>query len=762
MACFALSSTSVARADESRATPEEAGAPRVAPDDVSATPVLPQDAGSPPTVPETTGTTPAAQETANSRPVARGSGADPDNAVLLDEVVVRSTLSTGDRLRKSAEAVDVIDPRALRTRALDAGDVLARTEGVGVRTTGGLGSQTSLSLNGLYDLQIPILLDGVPIDIAGFPQGIANLPVNLFERLEIYRGVVPIRFGAEALGGAINLVTAPDYYGTGASLSLESGSFGLYRGSVIGRFLHERSGFTAQVAGYADTATNDYRILVDVPDAVGHPVPTWVPLLHNAYGARGVSVESGFVDQPWAKRLLFKLSFNSYEKQVQNNNYQTVPYGEVEQSEKIFGAVLRYQQPGLFGKGTELEAIAAVSRRSIGFNDQSPYVYDWYGKPVATRARPGETDSVPHDSTINETTLLGRLIASWAPAADHEVRLALNLRKTHRSGDDPVNDGPGQLDLAAARCDLTTVVGGLEYTSHLWDRRVENIVAAKAFGYASSDNMPVQGGKHELSSYGGVTFGAGDALRVAVVEPFAVKISFEHATRFPHPNEIFGDGALIQPNIVLAPEQSDNGNAGLELKLGAPRVLVVTTGANGFLRFTRKQIQLFGNGGGFQYQNLLSARTAGVDGYAHASIHDGLFLVDWNVTYQDLRNTSNSGTFAQYIGERLPTRPWFFANGSATTQLRGLFGGDDDLSFGGDVHFVKSFNVGWDTLGDPAFKLRVPDQVVFGAFASFALGRRPRLTGTLDVRNIGNVRTFDSFGVQKPGRSLHLKVSVEF
>ena len=39
------------------------------------------------------------------------------------------------------------------------------------------------------------------------PFGIANVPVNLIERVEIYRGVVPIRFGADALGGAVNLVS---------------------------------------------------------------------------------------------------------------------------------------------------------------------------------------------------------------------------------------------------------------------------------------------------------------------------------------------------------------------------------------------------------------------------------------------------------------------------------------------------------------------------------------------------------------------------
>src|SRR5690606_39472576 len=57
----------------------------------------------------------------------------------------------------------------------------------------------------LYPLSLP---DALPIlEFAGYPFGIANVPVNLIERAEIYSGVVPVRFGADALGGAVNLVT---------------------------------------------------------------------------------------------------------------------------------------------------------------------------------------------------------------------------------------------------------------------------------------------------------------------------------------------------------------------------------------------------------------------------------------------------------------------------------------------------------------------------------------------------------------------------
>jgi len=678
------------------------------------------------------------------------------------EVVIHGSVSETDRLRKSAEAVDVVDTRPLKTRALSVGDVLERTEGVGVRSTGSLGSSASLSLNGLYDMQIPVFLDGVPIDIAGFPQGIANVPIGLVDRVEIYRGVVPLRFGAEALGGAINLVTRPDFYGTGGAAALEAASFGVYRGSAIGRYLVPSIGFTTHVEAYVDRAKNDYPIQTEVPDSVGHQYLANVALFHNAYDARGLSLEAGFVDRPWAKRLLLKLSFSSFEKELQSNITQTIPYGGVENDEKNVGAVLRYQQPRFFGKNTELELIGAASQRTIGFDDQSPFIYDWFGHVVATRAHAGETDMVPHDSTIEENTGFGRLIATWIPRKNHELRVAVNARTTGRDGDDPLNDAPGKLDLAAARTVLTTVVGGVEYTARLWKDRVQNIAALKTFGYTASFDEPTRLEIWQHSGAGDVTFGGGDALRVVIVKQLVAKASYEHTTRFPHPSEIFGDGALIRPNIALVPEESDNVNVGLEVKAKARRVLSVTGGADGFLRFTNQQIQLLGNGAGFQYQNLLGASSIGMDVHANASILEGLFLVAGNLTYQDLRNTSSSGSFAQYDGERLPNRPWLFANGSVAMQLRGLTRADSVLSFGGDVRYVKSFFLGWESLGDPSIKLIIPDQLVFGAFVAWSPGGNPKLTSTFEVQNLGDAPTFDYFGVQKPGRSFHLKLAMEF
>jgi vitamin B12 transporter len=136
--------------------------------------------------------------------------------------------------------------------------------------------------------------------------GIANVPVNLVDTIEIYSGVVPIRFGADALGGAVNLVTNQDLRGTHAHASYEVGSFDTHRVTAGGRHLDAPTGFLTRVNGFFDYAKNDYPIDVEVADENGSLSPARVYRFHDSYQAMGANAEIGFVDRPWAQRLLLR------------------------------------------------------------------------------------------------------------------------------------------------------------------------------------------------------------------------------------------------------------------------------------------------------------------------------------------------------------------------------------------------------------------------------------------------------------------------
>ena len=47
----------------------------------------------------------------------------------------------------------------------------------------------------------------MPQEGVGSSFGLNNIPVNFAERIEIYKGVVPVGFGTDAIGGVINIIT---------------------------------------------------------------------------------------------------------------------------------------------------------------------------------------------------------------------------------------------------------------------------------------------------------------------------------------------------------------------------------------------------------------------------------------------------------------------------------------------------------------------------------------------------------------------------
>ena len=129
-----------------------------------------------------------------------------EDSVVLNEVTVTGK-STVQQVRDKAFNVGVVDTKKLHTTTLDIGHALDRISGVRVRESGGVGSQMNFSINGFRGKQVRFFIDGVPMDNFGSAFQLNNIPVNLSERIEVYKGVVPVGLGSDALGGAVNIVT---------------------------------------------------------------------------------------------------------------------------------------------------------------------------------------------------------------------------------------------------------------------------------------------------------------------------------------------------------------------------------------------------------------------------------------------------------------------------------------------------------------------------------------------------------------------------
>ncbi|MCP4567396.1 MAG: TonB-dependent receptor [FCB group bacterium] len=95
-----------------------------------------------------------------------------------------------------------------RSGADDLARVLESVEGVYVTEGGTAGGIVRVSIRGCDPRHVLVLLDGQRLNSAG--SGEANLgsvPLEIVERVEVYRGGQSARFGPDALGGVINIIT---------------------------------------------------------------------------------------------------------------------------------------------------------------------------------------------------------------------------------------------------------------------------------------------------------------------------------------------------------------------------------------------------------------------------------------------------------------------------------------------------------------------------------------------------------------------------
>ncbi|MCP4600048.1 MAG: TonB-dependent receptor [Proteobacteria bacterium] len=122
------------------------------------------------------------------------------------ETVVRGyhILQT-DEATGFAETISVAD----ETETVNSvSEVLSEAVGVQVRRLGGLGSYGAASIRGSTSNQVPIYLDGVLLNASGFPSvDLGNLPIDILDSIEIYRGGAPLSLGQSGIGGAISLTT---------------------------------------------------------------------------------------------------------------------------------------------------------------------------------------------------------------------------------------------------------------------------------------------------------------------------------------------------------------------------------------------------------------------------------------------------------------------------------------------------------------------------------------------------------------------------
>ncbi len=150
---------------------------------------------------------------------------------LFEEAIVVTASLDGEKEKDLPAAVSVIEAAEIEARqATEVADLLATLPAMTVVQSGSPGQVTSLFTRGTNSDQTLVLWNGVELNdpyFGGFNW--AFMPTEGVERVEVVRGPFSSLYGGDAVGGVVQILSAPR---EGADLQLEGGENGYLRGQV--------------------------------------------------------------------------------------------------------------------------------------------------------------------------------------------------------------------------------------------------------------------------------------------------------------------------------------------------------------------------------------------------------------------------------------------------------------------------------------------------------------------------------------------------
>jgi len=126
----------------------------------------------------------------------------------VDPVVVTATpvATPAEQLGASVSVVPGEDFQTYHYPTLD--EALRSVPGVEIRRSGAYGKTTSVTIRGANANQVQVLVDGLRVKSPTLGQvDLSDISPDLIERIEVIRGPQSTLYGADAIGGVINIIT---------------------------------------------------------------------------------------------------------------------------------------------------------------------------------------------------------------------------------------------------------------------------------------------------------------------------------------------------------------------------------------------------------------------------------------------------------------------------------------------------------------------------------------------------------------------------
>lgn len=682
----------------------------------------------------------------------------------LDEVTV---VSTGvSRLKRSAFNAVAVDTKELQNTTKNLSDALAKAPGMKLRESGGVGSDMQLMLDGFSGKHVKVFIDGVPQEGVGSSFGLNNIPVNFADRIEVYKGVVPVGFGTDAIGGVINIVTNKKRRRWFLDASYSYGSFNTHKSNVnFGQTF--KNGFTYEINAFQNYSDNDYHIEAPVEDfetgRIDRDKKVRVKRFNDTYHNEAVVGKVGVVDKKWADRLMLGFTYSNMYQDIQTGVRQDIVYGQKHRKGHSLMPSLEYYKRNLLAKGLDVALTVNYNKNLTTNVDTASYKYNWYGDRKLLNS-PGE-QSYQH-SRADNNNWNGTFTANYRLGKMHMLTFNHVLNTFSRSNTSLLAKEE-QSDAIAK--EIRKNISGVSYRlmpSETWNLSVfgkyYNQFVAGPVATDANQNDYVRTTRSVSS------IGYGAAGTYFILPGLQAKLSYEKAYRLPTIEEMFGNEDLEMGDIGIRPENSDNVNLNLSYNRTFGRHSVYVEGGLVY-RNTKDYIQrnitdLSGGKSAATYINYGKVLTKGYNISARYGFGKWV-SVGGNFTQMDVRDnmkTSISGS-AENIAykERMPNLPYIFADSDVTFYWRDLGRKGNALTVSYDNQYLHSFTYYSSKIGSNKGDYVVPSQFSHNLSLSYSL-RDGRYNLSFECRNFTDEQLYDNFSLQKAGRAFYGKVRVYF
>lgn len=686
------------------------------------------------------------------------------------------TAKSVDRINTSAYNAVALDAKSLHNSTLNLSDAIGRMPGMKLRETGGVGSDMQLMLDGFTGKHVRIFIDGVPQEGVGSSFGLNNIPINFAERIEVYRGVVPVEFGTDALGGVVNIVTGKTKRQWWLDASYSYGSFNTHKSYVnFGQNL--KNGLFYELNAFQNYSDNDYYINTRVKeffDTNNDGVfdiskftkdEKRVKRFNDTYHNEAVVGKFGVQGKKWADRLLFSLTYSHMYKEIQNGVKQEIVFGEKHRRGFSVIPALEYLDRSFLVRGLDLRLTANYNRNVMENIDTASYEYNWYGerKPKGSRGEQSYQNNEQRSDNWNAT-----LTSNYRFGRIHRLTLSnvfSSYRRTTRSYIDATNKLTDYTIPKLTRKNIT----GLSY--QISPSRQFNGTAFVKY-YHQYNKGPVSNSTDGIGSWFELdrttsTLGYGAALTYFPLKGLQAKFSYEKAVRLPSTDELFGDEDLEAGRANLKAERSDNFNLSVNYSrtLRHRHGLYVEGGL--ILRNTKDFIRRGLDRSGLMeygiYENFGKVQTKGFNLSAR---YDYRRIASLGATYNqmDARDDERflAGNTQQqnlHYRDRIPNQPYRFANFDASLTWPDLGKKGNDLTLAYNSYWQNEFPLYWESIGSSDSKMKVPDQFSHNLTLSYTLCRG-RFNLSLECHNLTDAKLYDNYSLQKAGRAFYGKLRV--